>query len=109
MSPALTKRQRKRLLKKEKAIKHREDATRRQTERAQGTKTILEPWIKNESARRSIDMVHGPSIYPMIFPWPLNSIQYSIQFKKSRLRVVGEASVRRRRISPMEMASPATS
>ena len=30
MSPALTKRQRKRLLKKEKAFKHREDAIRRQ-------------------------------------------------------------------------------
>ena len=38
MSPALTKRQRKRLLKKEKAIKHREDATRRQTERAREQK-----------------------------------------------------------------------
>ena len=38
MSPALTKRQRKRLLKKEKAFKHREDATRRQTERAREQK-----------------------------------------------------------------------
>ena len=36
--PALTKRQRKRLLKKEKAIKHREDATRRQTGRAREQK-----------------------------------------------------------------------
>ena len=34
LAPALTKRQRKRLLKREKAFKHREDATRRQTERA---------------------------------------------------------------------------
>jgi ribosomal protein L2 len=38
MSPALTKRQRERLLKKEKAIKHREDATGRQTERAREQK-----------------------------------------------------------------------
>ena len=40
MSPALTKRQRKRLLKKEKVFKHREDATRRQslTERAREQK-----------------------------------------------------------------------
>ena len=75
------------------------------------TRPIKSCGVADFEARRSIDMVRWPLSRPnpMIFPWPLNSIQYSIQFKKSRLRVVGEASVRRRRISPMEMASPATS
>ena len=53
MSPALTKRQRKRLLKKEKAIKHREDATRRQnlTERARAR----EQKQKQKQTEKNID------------------------------------------------------
>ena len=55
MSPALTKRQRKRLLKKEKAIKHREDATRRQTERAREQKQKQKQTEKNIDADFQLD------------------------------------------------------
>ena len=55
MSPALTKRQRKRLLKKEKAIKHREDATRRQTGRAREQKQKQKQTEKNIDADFQLD------------------------------------------------------
>ena len=58
MSPALTKRQRKRLLKKEKAIKHREDATRRQslTERAREQKQKQKQTEKKIDADFQLEM-----------------------------------------------------
>ena len=55
MSPALTKRQRKRLLKKEKAIKHREDATRRQTGKAREQKQKQKQTEKNIDADFQLD------------------------------------------------------
>ena len=55
MSPALTKRQRKRLLKKEKAIELREDATRRQTGRAREQKQKQKQTEKNIDADFQLD------------------------------------------------------